>query len=92
MLKFDILFAKYRILISTDKIVIEQYTALFNTGCNVGSNALRLVGSRPHEGRLEVHHNGVWGTVCDDSFDDNNARVACYVLGYGSALRFASEQ
>jgi len=44
----------------------------------------RLVGSnRSREGRLEVYHNGVWGTVCDDGFTDAAARVVCYSLGFG---------
>ena len=45
---------------------------------------LRLVGGRTsREGRLEIKHNGVWGTVCDDSFSDVDASVACRQLGYG---------
>lgn len=31
-------------------------------------------------GRLEVFHDGKWGTVCDDSFDEDAARVACNML------------
>ena len=45
---------------------------------------VRLAGSSlSYQGRLEVFHNGVWGTVCDDFFSDVDARVACYSLGYG---------
>jgi len=45
---------------------------------------VRLAGtSLLNQGRLEVYHDGVWGTVCDDSFSDVDARVACYSLGFG---------
>jgi len=45
---------------------------------------VRLVGSYlPREGRLEVKFGGIWGTVCGDAFDDVDAAVACYTLGYG---------
>jgi len=40
-------------------------------------------GTSPYAGRLEVYHNGDWGTVCDGSFGNVDARVACYSLGFG---------
>ena len=44
---------------------------------------VRLVGSPlPNEGRLEVKVAGVWGTVCDDDFDDADASVACSMFGH----------
>jgi len=50
----------------------------------LNSISVRLVGSGSLlAGRLEVFHNGVWGTVCDDGFTDEEALVACYSLGFG---------
>ncbi|XP_070154001.1 uncharacterized protein [Polyergus mexicanus] len=45
---------------------------------------LRLVnGSNSLQGRVEVRHHGVWGTVCDDDFTNATATVICRSLGYG---------
>lgn len=39
-------------------------------------------------GRLEVKYRGNWGTVCDDDFSSNNAKVACRQVGYPWYLIF----
>ncbi|XP_071504468.1 scavenger receptor cysteine-rich domain-containing protein DMBT1-like [Diadema antillarum] len=44
---------------------------------------VRLAGSSvPYNGRVEIYHSGVWGTVCNDRWGSNEARVVCRQLGY----------
>ena len=49
--------------------------------CDDGS--LRLVGgSNNLQGRVEICYNEAWGTICDNQFDNVDASVICFQLGF----------
>ena len=46
---------------------------------------MRLQGGIDHSnGRVEFCEFNTWGAVCNDEWDDNDARVVCKQLGYNN--------
>ena len=66
---------------------------MFTVEATCTEGDIRLVdGPGDYEGRVEVCHNSLWGTVCGDQWSPNDGIVACRQLGheYITVTTFAS--
>ncbi|NWS74297.1 MARCO protein, partial [Crotophaga sulcirostris] len=45
---------------------------------------IRIVGGR--RGRVEIFHQGAWGTICDDGWGIEEGTVVCRMLGFSRAV------
>ena len=70
------------------KINIYNYFHCF-TSVSCSHGQVRLVaGSHQFEGRVEICINREWGSVCDNQWDKNDAKVVCRQLGYPESGEF----
>ena len=65
------------------RVSLDHTLFLISTESECESGRVRLVGRDViTEGRVQVCYNGTWGAVCNDFWDDNDARVVCRQLGH----------
>lgn len=69
----------------TETLPIDLASFRVNAFAFTISFGLRLVdGNGYNTGRLEIFHDGIWGTVCDDGWSQVNSIVACRELGFST--------
>ena len=65
----------------TYRLLSQTFTHI--AGCQRGD--IKLVdGSSQNEGRVEICIDNQWGTVTDDGWSSNDAKVVCRQLGYST--------
>ena len=68
----------------------RSHVSLSFAGHECNDTEVRLVnGSRSSDGRVEFCYNGLWGTVCDDTWDASDALVVCRQLGLPTDCKYS---
>lgn len=79
----------WELLVKVCAIIIHQSLCLpALEKCQHGDIKLEGGSNYATIGRVDVCVNGVWGSICWSSFDNNDASVICTQLGYSRYGRY----
>nr|XP_054772349.1 deleted in malignant brain tumors 1 protein-like [Lytechinus pictus] len=74
----------YEVFVFAQETSVPKFTP---NSATIDSSKIRLIGgSDAFEGRVEIFYEGVWGTVCDKTWDFQSAKAVCRLLGFDGAL------